>query len=260
MKNTFAPRAIVFLACMLLASTQFADGADGPISRADRVLHTMSDYLAAIGEFSFHVEVNYDSVLANDQKIQYGGASDVTVRRPDRLRVEYIGDERRSRIIYDGSVFSLLDLERNLYAQTEITSDLDTVMDHILDKYGFTVPIADLVYADPYSVLIENIDTGRWIGRHPVDGVPCDHLAFTQETIDWQIWIEAGPQPVPRKLVITYKDEPSAPQFVARLSQWNFDPHLADSWFHFDVPIGSRLIEFLPVPEEPASNEEEIGE
>ena len=121
-------------------------------------------------------------------------------------------------------------------------------MDLVFDEYGFTIPIADFVYSDPYGILTEYVETGVWLGRHVVDGTPCHHLAFTQESIDWQIWIEDGPHPVPRKLVITYKDEPLAPQYTARLSQWDFQPQASDSWFKFQPPVGADEIEFLPLP------------
>ena len=64
-----------------------------------------------------------------------------------------------------------------------------------------------------------------------------------------QIWIEVGPRPVPRRLVITYKDEPGSPQYIAELSGWNFQPRLSDHYFTFRPPIGSDEIEFLPPQE-----------
>ena len=239
--------------------TQPANAGPDIQDRADRMLHAMAGYLSAQGEFSFHAEVAYDSILGTGQKVQYGGAADVTVRRPDRLRVEYRGDQRRSGVFFDGTLFTILDREKNLYSQTEVPSNIDDAVDLVFDEYGFTVPIADFVYSDPYGVLTEYVETGVWLGRHVVDGAPCHHLAFTQETIDWQIWIEDGPRPVPRKLVITYKQEPLAPQYSARLSQWSMPAQASDSWFTFQAPAGADKIEFLPIadaqPTEPEFQE-----
>jgi len=33
-----------------------------------------------------------------------------------------------------------------------------------------------------------------------VEGVRCDNLAFRAPNVDWQIWIQEGPEPLPRKL------------------------------------------------------------
>lgn len=216
--------------------------------RADEILRAMGAYLASAKEFRFHAEISYDTFSAQGQELQYGGRADIAVRRPDRLHVEYDGDERRNRVVYDGERIVLYHAGKNLYAATESDAGIDEAVDRVFEISGFSVPIADLVYADPYAVLIESVETGFVVGRHAVDSTPCHHLAFSQQALDWQIWIEDGPQPVPRKLVITYKNEPGAPQYVARLSGWDFQPRVADGYLTFEPPPGAAEIEFLPPP------------
>ena len=132
-----------------------------------------------------------------------------------------------------------------LYTKTNVPPTIDAAVDKVFDQYGFTVPIADLVYQDPYRTLIENVETGFLVGRQLINGRATFHLAFTQKEIDWQIWIEDGPRPLPRKLLITYKNEPGSPQYTAILSSWNFQPRLSDSFAEFHPPIGSDEIQFL---------------
>ena len=79
-------------------------------------------------------------------------------------------------------------------------------------------------------------------GLHQAAGVPCHHLAFSQEDIDWQIWIDAGPQPLPRKIVITYAEEPGAPQYTATIKRWSLDPKFTDELFHFVPPEGATKL------------------
>ncbi len=228
--------------------------------RADRILREMSAYLSAATAFTFHADVTYDNVVDDSQMIQYGGTAEVSVRRPDRLRAEYRGDERRSSVVIDGRTATIYDLAMNVYSVTEVPAGLDAAVDHIFDEYGFSVPIADFVYADPYHALTEFVDSGFWVGLHSVDGTPCHHLAFSQETIDWQIWIEDGPRPVPRKLVITYKDEPGAPQYTARLSRWDLQSRLSNHYFEFHPPIGADEIEFMAVPADLPAETEEVDQ
>ncbi len=216
---------------------------------ADRILREMGEYLRTAREFTFHADISYDEVLETGQKVQYGGRSDVAVRRPDRLHAVHRGDERKRRVIFDGRTFTIYNVDMNLYSVTEVPPEIDAAIDLVFEKYGFTVPIADLIYADPYQTLIENVQSGFVVGRHAVDGTPCHHLAFSQEVIDWQIWIEDGPRPVPRKLVITYKEEPGSPQYTARLSGWDFQPRLSEHYFEFHPPAGADEIEFLPIQE-----------
>ncbi len=237
-------RCMLFPALLLLVSDAGA-GAPGVGAQADRILRVMSDYLKTAGEFTFHADISYDSVLTSGEKIQYGGTADISVRRPNRLHVTYHGDEQQRRVIFNGRTITLYDVAANVYAVTEVPSEIDAAVDLIFKKFGFSVPIADLVYADPYATLTEHVQTGSLVGRHAVDGTPAYHLAFTQETIDWQIWIEDGPQPIPRKLLITYKNEPGSPQYTARLSGWDFQPRLSDHYFQFHTPAGANEIEFL---------------
>ena len=75
------------------------------------------------------------------------------------------------------------------------------------------MPLADLLYGDPYAVLTEDVTYSKYLGLHRAAGVLCHHLVFAQPTIEWQIWIDAGEQPLPRQLAITYVREPGEPQY-----------------------------------------------
>lgn len=224
-------------------------------AHADRLLKEMGDYLKSADSFTFHAESSYDAIDRNGQQIRYGGTTDVAIHRPDRLRSKFIGDERQMQTFYDGKTVTIYNAAVNMYAITDVPPDIDSAIDKIFDKYGVSVPLADLVYADPYNILIANVIEGCWVGRHSIAGVPCNHLAFTQESIDWQIWIEEGPRPVPRQVLITYKDEPGWPQYLARLKSWNFQPKFSNDYFQFQPPTGSDEMEFLVTTEKEVNNE-----
>lgn len=232
-------------------------GAHDVDQHADRILREMGDYLRTADEYTFRADITYDEVV-DDQMIQFGAVVQISLQRgaeqrPDRLNVEYNGDEMRRRVVFDGKTVTVHNQSRNVYAITEVPPDVDRALDHLFEVFGSSVPIADLLYSDPYRTLIENAETGYVVGQHPVNDVLCHHLAFAQEAIDWQIWIEVGPRPVPRKLVITYRDEPGSPQYVSELSEWNFAPRLSEHYFTFRPPEGADEMEFLP----PQEREEE---
>ena len=244
----------VLLAAPLGAVQQNAE--PGVDAQADRILREMGEYLKTAEEFSFRAEVAFDEIVG-EQKILFGGVAQLSVRRPNRLNVEYNGDERQSRVVFDGKTVTLFNAATNMYAVAEAPPEIDAALDRLFEVYGSSVPIADLVFADPYRTLIENAETGFVVGKHSVNGTRCNHLAFMQEGIDWQIWIEDGPRPVPRKMVITYIDEPGSPQYIAELSDWNFHPRLSDHYFTFRPPVGSDKIEFLPSQEPIQPSEED---
>jgi len=221
-------------------------------ARAEKILRSMSDYLKSVEQFTFRADIAYDALLVGGQKVRYGGVGEISVHRPDYLRVEHRGDERNMRVVFNGVLFTFHDLDADLYAQRELTANIDTAVDGMFEKFGFSVPTADLVYSDPYATLTSSVESGSHLGLHTVDGVRCHHLAFTQESIDWQIWIEDGPRPLPRQLVITYKDEPASPQYAVQFSRWNLSPGISDSYFEFEPPAGARPMEFLPPEEDEA--------
>jgi len=225
-------------------------------AQADRILREMGEYLKTADEFSFRADVAYNEIVG-EQMILFGGVTQISIRRPNRFNAEFNGDQRQTRVVFDGKTVTLFNAAKNLYAVTEAPPEIDAALDHLFELYGSSVPLADLVYADPYRTLIENAETGFVVGKHTVNGTRCHHLAFMQEEIDWQIWIEDGPRPVPRKLVITYVDEPGSPQYIAELSDWNFQPRLSDHYFTFRPPAGSDEIEFLPRQERTPPSEED---
>ena len=74
----------------------------------------------------------------------------------------------------------------------------------------------------------------------------CMPVRRVYDHIDWQVWIADGPQPLLRKIVITFKDEPQSPQFSATIRKWDLAPRLSPQIFVFDPPEGAREIEFIP--------------
>lgn len=139
----------------------------GVEAEADRLLRKMGEYLASAGAFSFRADVTEDSVLSTGQKIQFAGRAEVSMQRPGQLHAHFRGDERHTRAIIGGGLCTIYDVEANVYAVTEVPDRLGDALDRMFQKYGFTVPIADLVYADPYEVLLQNVDYGFLVTTTP---------------------------------------------------------------------------------------------
>lgn len=229
------------------AAAQQTTGAPQPTAvgeRSDRLLQEMGSYLATAGQLTFHADISFEHVLPSGQKLTFAAAQDVALLRPDRLFAEYQDDLGAKRLWYDGASVTLLDAETNSYASAPVPGTLDEALDATVQTLGFSPPLADFLYADPYQTLREKVQFGFYVGVGDVDGTPTHHLAFVEKDVDWQIWIEDGVQWVPRKLVITYKALPSQPQFTAVLSDWDFAPRLAEPPFSPELPPDARQIAF----------------
>lgn len=221
---------------------------------AERALQAMSDYLKTAKSYSFHADIQYDDVLPSGQKIAFSAASELSLRRPNGLHAVQVSDTGIKRLWFDGKELTLLDPVNRSYAVDAVNGNTDQALEHMIKTLHFTPPLSDFLYEDPAKALTRNTLVGFRVGSSTVAGTPCEHYAFVDKLIDWQLWIEDGKTPLPRKLLITYKTLPSSPQFVATLSDWDFTTRLPDSLFKADIPAGAIKIPFMkegqsaPVP------------
>jgi hypothetical protein len=222
-------------------------GAPAVAPEADRLLKEVGAYIGSAEAFIFHADVTFDHVLPSGQKLQFGAAEEVVLERPARLYVEWNGDLGARQFWYDGKSVTLWDPATPFYAAAQAPPEIDGMLDQIVPKLDFAPPLADLLYSDPYKTVRGNIQYGFDLGQNDVNGRNCRTLAFVEKDIDWQIWIENGPQPTPCKLVITYKNQPAQPQFAAVFKDWDFAPRIAEAVFTPELPPGTEKIPFATV-------------
>jgi hypothetical protein len=211
--------------------------------QADQALRSMSKALGSAEALSFQAEGVMDETLETGQLSQFSRRSRILISRPNKLHAVTEGDDVSREVWYDGKTVTVLDVSAKTYAVIQAPRSIGKTVDHMIDTYGLTMPLADLLFVDTYGSLTANVVTGVYLGKHSVGETPCHHLAFRQETIDWQIWIEAGKTPVPRKLVITYKLEPGHPQFVGTMDEWDLSPKPSGNEFEFRPPVGAKTVE-----------------
>jgi hypothetical protein len=234
---------VALAACAFVArSVSAADDKPAIDPHADELLKRMGDCLAQAKFFCVSAEVWQDIQLSSGQRIQAGRTIELQVRRPDRLRAEVHSPRHNRELVYDGTGITLFNRVENLYGTARASGSLDEAMDVASERFGIAMPLEDFVRSDPHKDLLRKATSGADIGPVAVMGVACEHLAFTQDNIDWQVWIENGARPVPRKFVITYKDEADSPQFIAIFSKWDFTTPLPDFVFKFEPPPGASKI------------------
>jgi hypothetical protein len=245
------------LSGFMALSVSAADGKPAVDARADELIKRMGDYLGQAQFFSVSAEVWQDIQLASGQRVQAGRTIELQVRRPNRLRAEVRSTRRNRELVCDGNSVTLLNRAQNFYGTVRASGTLDEIMDIASERFGIAMPLEDFIRSDPHKDLLGKATSGADIGPVTVLGVPCEHLAFTQDNIDWQIWIEEGARPVPRKFVITYKDEPDSPQYTAIFSNWDFTTKLPDFVFRFEPPPGASKIRVKEIRAENQSRKKE---
>jgi hypothetical protein len=209
---------------------------------AGNVLQRMCDTIAAAKMMTYEVDAQIDDRLDTGQLVQLHRHSKVVAARPDRLFIEMTGDEVGGCLWYDKGHLTVMDQRANTYASATVPDHTEKMLDHVIEKYHLTVPLADILFPNLYETLTENIESGLYLGLEDVEGHSCHHLSFIQAHIDWQIWIDAGTEALPRRIAITYKEEEGVPQYVATLDKWNLAAAPSELAFHCQPPEGAKAV------------------
>jgi len=228
-----------------LIEAELAPGSRLVDPRADELVRQMSDRLARAPSLALEAEEVYDEVPEHSPRRQLTNRRHVAMRRPDRLVGDAAGDALNRSFWYDGKVFSAHDKEQHVWTSGAVPPTVDEALDWVFEQTGTVIPLADFLYADSYARLMQDVQRSVYLGIHEAAGVPCHHLSFEQASIDWQIWIDAGPEPLPRKLVITYKTEDEVPQYSVTIRKWNLQATLPEAIFAFAPPEGATRIDIV---------------
>ena len=197
---------------------------------------------------NFHVksEVVNEDVLGSGQKLQYAGTVETIARRPNGLRISMVSDTRERQIYYDGKNVTIFSPRLGFYASFPAPNTIGATLAVAKDKYGVEMPLADLYAWGTDPSLNKRIKSGFFVRADQIGGQMCNHYAFRQERVDWQIWIAKDGPPLPCKLVITNTTDPAQPQYTA-LIHWSFPDSIPDSTFAFVPPETAKKIAIATV-------------
>jgi hypothetical protein len=210
---------------------------------AAQILKSMSDYVSSQQSISLTFNSDIEVITPEIQKIQFASSGKLVLQRPDKLRANRTGGYTDVEIVFDGNTVTVLGKNIKAYAQSEVSGDVDKLVDVLRDQYSLEFPGADLLLSNPYKVLMADVLEAKHIGQGVVDGVQCEHLAFRNQDTDWQLWVEVGDHPIPRKFVITSKATAAAPQYTLLIKDWKTDAEIGADAFAFQPPAEAKKVE-----------------
>ena len=247
------PKRHIVLVLAALAAAHFSPAAGAPAVETEAVdaLRRMGAFLETVKSFEIRASTSIDEVLESGQKLQFEDAIHLRVRRPDRLWAQVASDRKTREYFYDGKSFTIYGPRNKLYASFDAPPTLREVAATLEEKYGLALPLVDLFRWGTDPLRAETLLGAMYVGPARIGGTPCDHFAFREKGFDWQVWIQKGDSPLPRKLVITTTDDDTRPQYAVTYD-WNLAPALNDAMFTFEPPEGSYRIALREVTVEPA--------
>jgi len=209
---------------------------------AAQILKSMSDYVASQKNISLTYDSDIEVITSEVEKIQFTSSGKVVLSRPDKVRASRTGGYADFEIVFDGKTVSGLGKNVNAYAQLESAGSIDQLIAKLRGMSLLTAPGADLLGSHIFDDLMADVIVAKHIGQGVIDGVECEHLAFRDLDVDWQLWVEVGARPIPRKYVITSKGVGGAPQYTLRIKEWKTDAPVSADAFTFTPPPGAKKV------------------
>ncbi len=203
-------------------------------------------YLKTLTGFELRAEMTADEVEDGDLKLEVSGRARYDYARPDKLFIDWRSDRIVRQLFFDGKSATLFAPRYGYYASVQQPGTVADMLIGAARDYGVILPLPDLFLwavrgAEPVDVQMAMV-----VGYARIAGVDTDQYVFRQADADWQVWIQRGDQPLPRKIAITARDDPAKPKFSALL-QWNLNPTFADNQFSFTPPAGTAAVGFAKV-------------
>jgi hypothetical protein len=236
------PKFLVALVATVFVTTTFAQ-TDEPAIEPETMaaLDSMGAYLRDLKAFRVKVTTTDDTVLEDGQKIQNEGNVEILAKPPSKLRIHTFNDRYERLFFFDGKTFSLWGQRTDYYATVDAPETIGLLMNFLEEKYGQDLPGVDLFRWGTDESDTSAITSAMNVGSAVIDGTTCQHYAFRQDGIDWQIWIQKGDYPLPRKLVITTRTDDAMPTYSA-VYRWDLAPSFNDAAFIFDPPKGALRV------------------
>ena len=205
-------------------------------------LKAMGAYLRALKVFTVDAQVTVEEVLDSGQKVENALSIDIAARRPDKLRVETTSAQRSRKVYYDGKTVTIFGEKIGYYGSFPAPATIGETVEMAAKKYGLEFPLADLFLMGTDKFDTKSITEAIYVGPQLIGGVLCDQLAFRQPGVDWQVCIERGNAPLPRKLVVTGTDGDPAQPVRRSILTWKAGVAPNAAAFTFVPPKGANRI------------------
>lgn len=201
-------------------------------AEATAALDRMGAYLRSLKTFQLISTATTEKVYGNGQKLQFLQRTTYTIGGPSLMRVKIETDAQQREVFYNGTTFTIAAPRAGKYIELPATGTIGQVLTRAYDEWGLDFPVQDLFRWGDAAATAPRPSEGFKVGAATIGERMTDHYAFRQPGVDWQIWIDQGDKPLPRKMVIVNMEDPAQPEYVAYLN-WDVTPTIADGRFDF---------------------------
>jgi hypothetical protein len=199
-------------------------------------------------QYSFQVRTIRIYANPSDEPLHIFHTMKVVVHRPNRLLVDVNGDDGTNKLVFDGKSVTVYSAAQNKYATIPVPEGtIEGLLKEAVGRLGIDFPLADFLTEAPNKAFLTGVTSGRVVDTVTIDGSPYLHLFFSQPPgIELELWVQKNEQSLPRRLIVTYRNLPGQPNFIAEFSDWNFNIHPSDADFAFQPPAGAEQVQLKP--------------
>ena len=212
--------------------------------KAVDLLKASCSRLAAAKTMSFTVVISYESPSRLGPPLIYTTRADITLQRPDKLRVITSGDGPVSEFYYNGKTMTAFAPAENLVAVAEAPPTIDAMVHAAYDLAAIYFPFAPMISADPYSVISDGLKQAFYIGQSRViGGTTTDMVGIVNNVVFEQIWIGADDK-LPRRARAVFLGDPAGLRHQIEFSNWQVDPDVPAEAFSSAAAAAAMPIPF----------------
>jgi len=217
------------------------------------ILKATSEKLAAAKTISFNAVSTYESPAVNGQPLYYTTVSQVTLERPDKLRVMTPGDGPPTEFYYNGKTMVAYDPATNLVAVADAPPTIDAMVKAAYDKAAIYFPFVDFIVADPYKDMEGSLKSAFVVGRSDaIGGTLTDMVAIAGDNVQAELWIGVADK-LPRMIRAVYPKEPAKNRYETEFSNWRLNGRVDPSAFASARALKAPRMDFKnPDTEAPA--------
>lgn len=237
-----APLSLALCSCATMEPKPQLD------AKSAEIIHAMSGKLAAAKTVRISATRTASPGFFVGETVAMEAHINGVLQRPDKLASTARTNLGTREIRYDGKQLLLVDRAAKTHALVPAPATIDEAVTSIEQHYGFMPPLAELVVNNPEAVLLDGVKSGHWVSTEAIGKEPCEHLAFQQDNLAWEIWVSAQDQ-LPRQLRVTYPNGEGGQPMVMTVTIQNvvLDGPVNAAEFKLTIPAGSRELQMIPL-------------
>jgi len=236
-------RTAACLLAALLAPPSPSSASEETIApEVDTILQEMAGKLADAKALTYSAERTLAASRLPGHDRPQSAEIEVAVKRPHRMKVLVKGPAEDRAFHFNGRTMTVFDRKMTVYGEIACEGTIDEAVEKVAAGHGFYPPLADFLVSDPYRALAAEVTSATLLPGDEVDGEECDRMEFTQEGLEWELWVAKSDR-LPRRIVVNVTGSADNPALDATMTDWNLKADLADSEFDFLPPEGAEKVE-----------------